>query len=154
MRKTLTLCLIHDDRRILLGMKKRGFGEGRWNGFGGKVVVGETIEEAARREVKEEAGVDVGIMRERGTLTFEFEDASEVLEVHLFTAAGFAGEPVETEEMRPAWFALSEIPYASMWADDRHWLPLVLAGKDVRGRFLFRGHDVIVRHELETLQPA
>lgn len=34
---------------VLLGMKKRGFGAGKWNGFGGKVQPGETIEEAARR---------------------------------------------------------------------------------------------------------
>lgn len=34
---------------VLLGMKKRGFGAGKWNGFGGKVQPGETIEEAARQ---------------------------------------------------------------------------------------------------------
>jgi len=39
--------------RILLGMKKRGFGAGWWNGFGGKVQQGETIEEAAKRSTKE-----------------------------------------------------------------------------------------------------
>ena len=38
-------------------MKKRGFGAGRWNGFGGKVAPAETIEDAARRELLEEAGV-------------------------------------------------------------------------------------------------
>ncbi len=44
MKTILTLCLIVDDGRILLGMKKRGFGAGRWNGFGGKVEEGESIE--------------------------------------------------------------------------------------------------------------
>ncbi|MEK7607017.1 MAG: DNA mismatch repair protein MutT, partial [Patescibacteria group bacterium] len=39
-RKLLTLCFIHQSPRILLGMKKRGFGAGRWNGFGGKVEAG------------------------------------------------------------------------------------------------------------------
>ena len=58
MKMILTLCVIHKDHKILLGMKKRGFGAGRWNGFGGKLKERETIEEALRRETKEEAGVE------------------------------------------------------------------------------------------------
>jgi hypothetical protein len=37
---------------VLLGRKKRGFGEGYVNGFGGKVEPGETVEAAAAREVR------------------------------------------------------------------------------------------------------
>lgn len=50
-RKVLTLAFIRDLERgeLLLGLKKRGFGEGNWNGFGGKVELGETIEEGAIR---------------------------------------------------------------------------------------------------------
>lgn len=44
-----TLVMVLQPPRILLGMKKRGFGAGRWNGFGGKVQEGETIEAGARR---------------------------------------------------------------------------------------------------------
>src|SRR3989338_6433965 len=58
-RKILTLCLVQKDGRVLLGMKKRGFGMGKWNGFGGKVDAGETVEEAAKRELFEEAGISV-----------------------------------------------------------------------------------------------
>ena len=47
--KLYTLAFVLDSRRILLGMKKRGFGAGRWNGFGGKVDPGESIEGAAKR---------------------------------------------------------------------------------------------------------
>lgn len=47
--KLLTLVLVVRPGRVLLGMKKRGFGAGKWNGFGGKVQQGETIEEGARR---------------------------------------------------------------------------------------------------------
>jgi len=52
-RKLLTLVFIIEQERILLGMKKRGFGAGWWNGFGGKVQQGETIEEAAKRSTTE-----------------------------------------------------------------------------------------------------
>lgn len=48
-KKLLTLVFIQEQTRILLGLKKRGFGQGLWNGFGGKVEKGETIEKAALR---------------------------------------------------------------------------------------------------------
>ncbi len=38
-----------DSSKMLLGMKKRGLGEGKWNGFGGKVEKGEKIPQAAIR---------------------------------------------------------------------------------------------------------
>jgi len=47
--KILTLAFVRTQQQILLGFKKRGFGTGHWNGFGGKVETGETIEDAARR---------------------------------------------------------------------------------------------------------
>lgn len=49
MKKLLTLVMVTRPNQVLLGMKKRGFGEGKWNGFGGKVEKGETIFEAAQR---------------------------------------------------------------------------------------------------------
>ncbi|CAN0571511.1 unnamed protein product, partial [Ectocarpus sp. 12 AP-2014] len=51
-------------------MKKRGFGEGKWNGFGGKVESGESVEEAAKRELMEEAGVTARELSLRGRLIF------------------------------------------------------------------------------------
>ena len=47
--KLLTLLFVLTPGKVLLGMKKRGFGKGRWNGFGGKVQEGETIEDGAIR---------------------------------------------------------------------------------------------------------
>ena len=35
--KQATLCLLVKDNEILLAMKKRGFGVGKWNGVGGKI---------------------------------------------------------------------------------------------------------------------
>jgi len=49
-----TLCLLKNDNQILLAMKKRGFGEGKYNGVGGKIDKGETPEQAMIREVQEE----------------------------------------------------------------------------------------------------
>ncbi len=152
MKKELTLAVITQDDRILLGMKKRGFGEGKWNGFGGKVMAGETIEDAARREVREEAGIEVIDLKKSGLIDFEFKGNPEILEVHIFYANDFHGQITESDEMKPQWYQIDEIPFDLMWADDRHWMPLLLAGKKFRGKFLFDGMDTIVQHELSEVE--
>jgi len=150
-RKILTLCIIHQEERVLLGMKKKGFGEGRWNGFGGKVEEAETVEEAMKREVKEEAGVILKDFEKRGVLEFEFQGDPTILEVHIYKALEFEGEPVESEEMKPQWFSVNEIPFDTMWPDDKYWLPLFLEGKSFKGRFFFQDHDTIIDYTLEDL---
>ncbi len=66
--KLLTLVLVVQPGRVLLGMKKRGFGAGKWNGFGGKVQPGETIEQAARRWAIHTCHVNVAIPHEGVTV--------------------------------------------------------------------------------------
>lgn len=149
MKKILTLCIVHQGNRVLLGMKKRGFGMGRWNGFGGKVEKGETIEETMRRETFEEAGIDVSEAEKVGILEFEFQGNPEILETHIFRAEKFVGEPTEGEEMKPQWFGIDKIPFKSMWAADMHWIPLFLEGKKFQGKVLFGKGDVVLEYNLE-----
>ena len=152
MKKILTLCIIHQYPKVLLGMKKRGHGEGKWNGFGGKVEEGETIEEAAKREMKEEAGVEISRMSKLGVIEFESQGDSEILEVHIFRVKKFKGVPAESEEMRPKWFDVDEIPFDQMWPDDKHWFPLLLEEKRFKGKFLFNGSDEIVDFSLLEIE--
>lgn len=148
MKKLLTLCIIHQHSKILLGMKKRGFGVGRWNGFGGKVAGEETIEQAAKREIEEEAGIKVEKLDKAGVIEFEFKGNPEILQVHIFKSDNFLGQPTESEEMKPQWFHIDEIPFKEMWPDDIYWMPLFLRGKKFRGKFIFGESDVILKQEL------
>ena len=127
---------------VLLGLKKRGFGTGLWNGFGGKIE-SESVEEAAIREVEEECGlrIEPGSLDSAGVLEFSLPDIE--LRVHVFTAKHFSGEVLESGEMKPEWYPFESVPYALMWEDDRHWLPYVLAGKSVAGRFVWEGSDLV-----------
>lgn len=68
--REFTLLLPVKGMRVLLGMKKRGLGEGKWNGFGGKIERNESTTEAAKREFWEETGVHVAGIEKRGRLTF------------------------------------------------------------------------------------
>ncbi len=135
MKKLLTIAIIDQDGRVLLGMKKRGFGAGKWNGFGGKVELNESIVAAAKRELQEEAGVEVVEMKEVGVLTFTFESEPTIREAHVFRVTKFRGTPRETDEMRPMWFSEHEVPLKEMWAADAYWMPMFLANKDFVGQF-------------------
>lgn len=75
----------------------------QFNGFGGKIDPGESIREAALREMVEESGVKPLDALLHGNILFEFEGYAELLEVHVFRATKFEGEPKESEEMAPKW---------------------------------------------------
>lgn len=151
-RKLYTLVLVRNETKVLLGFKKRGFGVGKWNGFGGKVESDESIVEAALRELHEESGVLVrkDDLEKVGILQFDFEDMPDLLmEVHVFTATVYDGEPLESEEMLPKWFNFANIPYDDMWADDRIWFPFFLEGRKFLGKFKFRDSKTIMYMELQ-----
>jgi 8-oxo-dGTP diphosphatase len=138
-----TLCFIVDGSpptRILLGRKKRGFGQGKVNGFGGKVQPGETPVDTVIREVHEESGLVVSpdTLRSAGTVTFYFPTHPHYdHHVHVFVATSWEGFVRDSAEMAPDWFPVDAIPYKQMWDDDAYWLPLVLAGKRIRAEFSF-----------------
>jgi len=134
---------------ICLAMKKRGFGMGRWNGAGGKVEAGETIEAAAKREVREEIGVDLIDLRKIAELTFTFpHNPSWDQLVHVYFSGAWNGEPMESEEMRPQWFSVHNIPFREMWPDDEYWLPFCIEGKLLRASFSFGEGDTILEKEV------
>ncbi len=138
--KITTICFLVASDQVLLAMKKRGFGTGKWNGPGGKVSDGETPERAVIREVEEETSIRIKEedLVSRGTIKFSFKDHPDWQQTcHVFMVYRWEGEPKESEEMRPAWFSRRALPYDEMWVDDPYWLPLVLEGEMIEAEFLF-----------------
>lgn len=155
--KTATLCFLLKDDGVCLAMKKRGFGVGKYNGFGGKVgdkeeFKNETIEQALVREGQEELEIVINDFEKRGVITFKFPLNPEWEEqvVHVFTSRNWKGEPKESEEMRPEWFKLSEIPYERMWDDDKYWLPRILEGENIEAEFEFDKKGEVAKHNVRT----
>ena len=148
-----TLVFVFDEKnRILLAMKKRGFGAGKWNGAGGKIEAGETVAGAAVRELHEETGVAISpeSLEPRGILHFNFPQKPEWdRDVHVFVFYGYKGGFIETDEMRPEWFDIDTIPYDDMWEADRYWLPRVIEGESVEFEF-YIGNDGCVEEYVEA----
>lgn len=147
-RRTLLLLVRNDE--VLLAMKKRGFGAGKWNGVGGKLEPGETIEQALVRECQEEIGVTPLVYKKVAEHDFINDSATDPwnMYVYAYICTEWEGKPNETEEMAPKWFNISQIPYESMWDDDEHWLPRVLKGEKVKGVFTFDENDRMLTHDV------
>jgi len=138
------LCLIRrnltDGPQVLLGLKKTGFGAGKWVGLGGHVEPGEKPEEAAVREVQEESGlvVPADSLQHMASIEFRFPTRpSWDQDTEVFMTWAYEGEPAESDEVVPRWFAEPAIPLGLMWNDAQYWLPLVLAGEHVDVRVTF-----------------
>jgi 8-oxo-dGTP diphosphatase len=149
--KHATLLFLQRDGQILLAMKKRGLGVGKWNGVGGKADPGESIVQTAIRECQEEINVTPIEPQLVGELHFITQPDIEFY-CHIFTTTQWEGTPAETEEMRPQWFSTTDIPYASMWPDDEFWLPKLLAGQHFRGKVVIDQHDVIQECRIDEVK--
>ena len=143
-----TLLFVLQDGQALLMRKKRGLGAGKINAPGGRIEPGETTLAAAIREVQEEVGVTPTGVEECGELSFQFTDGL-ALHATVYTATGCTGTLTETPEAIPQWTPLDRMPYDEMWADDRIWVPVMLARRRFHLRAVFDG-DAMLWHEIEV----
>jgi 8-oxo-dGTP diphosphatase len=134
---------------VLLIHKKRGLGAGKVNAPGGHIEEGETSLEAAVRETEEEVGLTPLNAEEVGTLYFQFTNGLK-MKGTVFITQEFTGELIETDEADPFWVSISDIPYKKMWEDDLLWLPHVIKGKKIMGRFIF-DEDKMLSYSLDIL---
>lgn len=96
--------------RILLVRRGREPGRGLWSVPGGKVEPGESLQEAAVREVREETGLTVSIGRELWTVDVPTGDG-RMYEIHDFAATVVSGTLHAGDDADEAgWFTFEELP--------------------------------------------
>lgn len=136
------------EKEILLSLKQTDFGQGKWNGFGGKLEKGETIEECLIRESQEEILVTPTKYHQVATLNFSFTDNPDWnQQVIAFLVDSWQGQPGESEEMiKPTWFLQDQLPQ-EMWDADRIWLPKVLAGQIIKAKVIFDKNQKLVEYK-------
>lgn len=149
-KQTVLAYIFNDNDEVLLIYKKRGMGQGKWNGPGGKVEKGESTEQAIVRETQEETGLTPLEFTKVGTLEFCFPENSDSWNncCSVFVCRSFEGTLLqETEECTNSWVSVNEIPYDKMWDDDILWFPLLLEGKTFHHRYHFNEHDKMIDKE-------
>ncbi len=141
-KEVCVITYLFQNDQVLLIDKKTGLGRGLVNAPGGHIEETETALEAAKREFKEETHLEVDNLRLVGKLNFQFRDGLSE-RGYVYFADSYTGEMQETDEARPFWCPVSEIPYDKMWEDDLHWLPPALEGKKFEGFFIFDGQTMV-----------
>jgi mutator protein MutT len=108
--------VVERDGHYLLGLRPREKRHGGlWEFPGGKLDEGETVQEAARRELREEMEVEVTTLGDH-LLSIADEGSPFVIEFHAVT---IVGEPVAHEHERLGWFAPSELRAMALAPADR-----------------------------------
>ena len=128
--------------KILLINKKTGLGKGMVNAPGGRLESGETSLEAGIRECREEVCLTPLGAEKRMELHFQFTSGYALYGEAFFTDS-WEGEARPSDEADPFWCDLDKLPWDNMWEDDRHWLPLALEGKKLRGFYVFNDETML-----------
>lgn len=99
--------VIEQDGKFLLVQEKQPKAYGKWNLPAGRVDKGESLEQAAVRETKEECGYDVELIQH----VFSLHQAVDLPVMHAFKGKIVGGELVfpEDEILDAKWFSLEEV---------------------------------------------
>ena len=105
--------LIINDGKLLLGFRKKSPGKNSWQCPGGLLEAGESVFDCARRETREETGLDISHLKYAPYTNNYFEDEG-FHSVTLYVTANLAGGELDKKEADLAsnwtWFAKDKIP--------------------------------------------
>ena len=122
-----TLCYLErgDSYLMLHRVKKKDdMNHDKWIGVGGKFEDKESPEDCILRETLEETGLTLTDYRYRGLVTF-ISDEYPTEYMHLFTATGWTGAPIECSEGELAWIKKADLLSLPMWEGDKIFLRLL-----------------------------
>lgn len=121
-----TLCYVrHNSKTLMIHRVKKhnDIHEGKWNGLGGKIEAGETPEECAIREIREESGLLVKNLSLKGFLTFPQFANHQDWYAFVYVIDVFEGELIDSPEGVLHWINDSDLTNLNLWEGDRVFLP-------------------------------
>lgn len=136
--KLATLCYVTKENKTLMlyrNKKQNDYHEGKWNGLGGKFEIGETPEECAVREIKEEAGLTVKSLKLKGFITFPLFDGKEDWYVFLFVIDKFDGDLIDSPEGKLEWIDNNKLLELNLWDGDIIFIPWLFQEKFFSAKF-------------------
>ena len=126
MRSTSLVHLEKDGCYLMLHRVRKDNDEHRdkWVGIGGKFEPGESPEDCAVREVREETGLTMRSWSYRGIVTFVSDEwGTEYM--HLFHSTDFSGELRDCDEGELEWVDKERLLTLPIWEGDRIFLRLL-----------------------------
>lgn len=144
--KLATLCYVQKDGHTLMlyrNKKENDYHEGKWNGLGGKFEQGESPEECAVREVKEEAGLTILNPKMRGFITFPLFDGKDDWYVFVFTADEYEGELIESPEGKLEWIPNDKLFDLNLWEGDVIFLKWLFKDKFFSAKFNYKDGEFV-----------
>lgn len=144
--KLATLCYVRRPGQTLMVhriKKENDMHLGKWNGLGGKLEAGETPEECAIREIREESGLTVSRLDWKGFLTFPGFANEEDWYAFVFVAECLPGELIESAEGTLQWIDNEQLLSLNLWEGDRIFLPWLDRPGFFSGKFVYRDGQLI-----------
>ena len=144
--KLATLCYLNKNGKTLMlyrNKKNNDMNGGKWIGLGGKIEDGETPEECAIREIKEESGLVAKKLELKGILTFPSFDNIETWYVFLFLVTEFEGELIESSEGLLKWIEDDQLFDLPMWEGDKIFLRWLNQKGFYSAKFIYKNNSFI-----------
>lgn len=146
--KLATLCYVIDKENkktlMLHRIKKQiDYHKGKWNGLGGKFEPGESPEECAIREIKEESGLDVISLKLKGFITFPLFDEVDDWYVFIFTIENYSGELINSNEGKLEWIPNEEVTSLNLWDGDKIFIKWLYQEKFFSAKFNYENGNFI-----------
>lgn len=106
-RRAVRCFLIKENKIVAIQYKDENKKAGYYDIPGGKIEDGESPFDTAIREMKEETGIDILNLRNKGIMRVEYPDRVYIF--HTFITNEYTGDPVEKEENFAEWIDIDEL---------------------------------------------
>ena len=136
--KLATLLYVQKDEKTLMlyrNKKENDYHEGKWNGLGGKFELGESPEECAMRELKEESGLTAKQLILKGHVTFPLFDGKDDWYVFVFTIPEFEGDLIDCNEGDLEWIPNNKLSELNLWEGDKIFIDWLFQDKCFSAKF-------------------
>ncbi|MDD3051505.1 MAG: 8-oxo-dGTP diphosphatase [Candidatus Cloacimonetes bacterium] len=144
--KLATLCYLKKDGKTLMLhriKKENDYHKDKWNGLGGKFLHGETPEECAFREIKEESGLEAEELTLKGIITFPIFDGIDDWYVYVFTCNKFSGNLIDSDEGKLEWIEDESLFDLPLWEGDKIFLNWLIEDRFFSAKFVYEDKQLI-----------